>query len=422
MEKILDQKKSNLVTLVCFVLFFAPSLCLSYVLTVKDIGEYNMPFGQYLFFFATVMGSSYLLLRFKVPNFLSLFYSKLFLFFVILYLVGVFSSQLSWVNLRLFQIISFISFSMVLLAFYLERFKILKDETAVVLILFPFLFPVVSAFLLEYFGPLNVGIEVDNVKHLTYRPKRWHFLYQSANGFGLSAALVFFGCYAGIFSFPKLRIKALLVILGLISGISLYYSGTRAAFLFAIFSISIFHFFFHGKRFTAILMGVVALLMLLYFLFGDLDYIKNLVRIKEDINSTTSTRFQGIIGLWKLFELSPFYGRGFGAADLGLPVNPTNILYAALPVEIGLFGFVGAVGILFFPLLLSVPIIASKKELPLLKRMNFLFTFSFCTLIAFVPYCAVEFKILRVSPVNQLFFFCWGYVYFSLSHQKNSVK
>ena len=164
-------------------------------------------------------------------------------------------------------------------------------------------------------------------------------------------------------------------------------------------------------------LSLVAILSIYAGIFG-MSEVKEFLRIKGSFNDISSLRWQGIVGLWELFELSPFVEKGFGAADNGLPIHPTNIFYLALPVEVGFFGFVGVLGLLFLPAWLFVGQMLETKQLAFLRNKSFILVFSTCSLAGFVHYLFFEFNIPHVSAVNQLFFFFWGYLYFSLQQEQ----
>ena len=395
-----------------------PSIALSYVLWVPGLGEFTLPYGQYIFFCVTIIGAIYFALKTGVKTARTAFQNKIIYFFILLFMAGFALSMDSLWNLRLLLIVTSISFSAIVMAIFVHQSQQINHKWVVGILLLPFAVPVFLAFFLEYFGPINLGFELTNIKHRTYSPMRWHFLSQSANGFGFNAALIFLATYIASFITPDFRNKLLCMILGCVVAVALFYSGTRAAFIFAFSAIVAFHLFYHGARY--ILFFIAALCVISVSLIGvfGISEILDFLRIDSDLNRLSSRRWQGIVGLWEIFQSSPLVGKGFGASDNGLPVYPTNIFYMALPVEVGIFGFAGAIGLLFLPAWLSVKQILEKKQLAFLRNKSFLMVFSTCCLAGFVPYFIFEFNILRVSAVNQLFFFCWGYLYFTLQQEQ----
>ena len=400
-----------------------PSIALSYVLWVPGLDKFTLPYGQYIFFCMTIIGAIYFALKTGIERARTAFQNKILYFFILLFVAGFALSMDSLWNLRLLLIVTSISFSAIVMAIFVHQSQQISHKWVAGILLLPFAFPVFMAFFLEFFGPINLGFELTNIKHQQYNPKRWHFLSQSANGFGFNASLTLLAAYIASFITPDFRNKLLCMILGCVFAVSLFYSGTRAAFIFAFSAIIAFHLFYHSARLILIIIfGFVAIFTLCGGIFG-MSEVKEFLRIKGDLNAISSLRWQGIVGLWEMFLSSPLVGKGFGAADNGLPVYPTNIFYVALPVEIGIFGFVGVLGVLFLPAWLCVRQIIQKKQLAFLRNKSFLVVFSTCCLAGFVPYLFFEFNILRVSEVNQLFFFFWGYLYFTLQQeQKINLK
>lgn len=101
----------------------------------------------------------------------------------------------------------------------------------------------------------------------------------------------------------------------------------------------------------------------LILISDSLDTVISFLRMEGDLETVSSIRWIGIVGMWELFVASPFQGLGFGSADNRFPVNPSNVFYFGL-------------------------------------------------LAGFVPYLIFEFDVLRVSVNYQLFFFCWGVIVF----------
>ena len=131
-----------------------------------------------------------------------------------------------------------------------------------------------------------------------------------------------------------------------------------------------------------------------------------------DLQTITSTRWGGIISMWKMWIASPFIGIGFGAADRTMEIWPSNMLYFALPVEIGIIGYIGALSFMYLPIIYRLKYMIKIKSLTILREKCYLSAFSVVLVSAFFPYLFFEFNILRVSAENQLFFFCWSIVMF----------
>ena len=397
-----------------------PSIALSYVLWVPGLSKITLPYGQYIFFCVTIICTIYFALKIGIERARAAFQNNALYFFILLFIAGFALSMVSLWNLRLLLIVTSISCAAIIMAIFVHQSQQISHKWVVGILLLPFAFPVFTAFFLEFFGPINLGFELTNIKHQQYNPQRWHFLSQSANGFGFNAALVFFAAYIAAFIAPDFRNKLLYMILGCVVAVSLFYSGTRAAFVFTFSAIIAFHLFYHGIRYLLFFIIAVCTILVSFSGVFGLSEILDFLRIDSDLNRLSSNRLRGIVGLWEIFKSSPVVGKGFGAVDNGFPINPTNIFYAAIPVEVGVFGFAGVLGLLFFPAWLCVRLIIQKKQFAFLRDKSFLLVFSTCCLAGFVPYLFFEFNILRVSAVNQLFFFLWGYLYFTLQQEQEA--
>ena len=411
---------SGFLSFLMFLSLTVPSVALSYILYVPGLGKLTLPFGQYIFFFVVVISSLFFVLQVGLKTVSTCLRQKALYFSIFLFIAGVLISANSIWNIRLLFIVSCISISSIILAILVHHSQKLNQKLVVSMLLLPFAIPTILAFLLEFFGPFNFGFELANIKHVEYDVHRWHFLSQSANGFGLNAALTFVAAYIAFFISLDFRNKLLCTILGSVVAVSLFYSGTRAAFVFSFSAITVFHLFFHGSRYLLFFLMSSCATAVLFIGFLGVSEIADFLRLSDNLNKLSSARWQGIVGLWEIFKSSPVVGRGFGAADNGLPVYPTNILYLALPVEVGIFGFLGALGFLFLPAWLCVRQIIEKKQLAFLRNKSFLLVYSTCCLAGFVPYLFFEFNILRVSAVNQLFFFFWGYLYFTVQQEQKT--
>ena len=199
---------------------------------------------------------------------------------------------------------------------------------------------------------------------------------------------------------------------GFVAFYVLILSGIRASYIFALTSVFAFLLFHFGRRSFLWLSGVLLFSFLIFAFTVDLDNITTHLRLDgSNLSNISSGRWYGITGIWEIFVRSPFFGMGFGVANNNFPVYLSNIFYFALPVEIGAIGFI------------DLPAFCIKKQMmiqrriPVLKGKSYLCVLSVCVLAGFVPYLMFEFTILRVSGVNQLFFFCWGMAMLEFSQQ-----
>lgn len=395
-----------------------PVMCIDYNFTEPKLGQFSMPFGQYLFFGLTLLSAGILFLMFEHPELSEILRDKKIWIFLSLFLTGFLISTPSFWGARLLIIITLVSLSMVIIASAIQNLRGKKQALIAFLMLIPFAVPVYSACILEFFGSFDLGIIFQNSKHTNYQPPRWHFLYTSANGFGFSAALVTATLYISVFCSKKYLTKILICIFCLISLYALILSGTRAAYLFALFSILSFHLLYHGLKsflwtFGIMVFGFIAICSQ-YGLYEVLSFLR---LDGSNINSMSSERWQGVLEMGEIFSNSPIVGMGFGAADNNFPVWPANMFYVAMPLEVGVIGFVGIMGCLGLPAFYLINNILIQKQFAILRLKPYLSVLSVSLLSGFAPYLMFEFNVLRVSGVNQLFFLCWGIVALEFASQ-----
>jgi O-antigen ligase len=142
-------------------------------------------------------------------------------------------------------------------------------------------------------------------------------------------------------------------------------------------------------------------------IFGT-EYIQHLIRFRGGVESFSSGRLDGMRELWDVFLASPFIGQGFGFVDSGSTSAPSNLFYFGLLSEIGIVGFLGAMGFLSYPLLLYFGLLGKNAEKGSEKQYFFLIVFSVSVLLGLFVYLLFEFSVLRVSVYHQLFFLCWS--------------
>ena len=185
-------------------------------------------------------------------------------------------------------------------------------------------------------------------------------------------------------------------------------SGTRAAFIFAVIFIVTFHLTTQKSiAFIRFVLMFACALAVIFFAFG-LQEISEFFRIQSSFSKFTSNRLIGISGLIELFLADPIVGQGFGQADNDIGVNPTNTFYFALPAEVGIFGCLGAFGIIFLPIGIMLRMMIKNRRMSIHQNASAMQILSGCFLVAFVPYLVFEFPVFRISAINQFFFFWWG--------------
>ena len=128
-----------------------PSISLSYVLWIPNLGKLTLPYGQYIFFCVTIIGAIYFALKIKIETVRTAFDNKSIYFFIFLFLVGfALSIETLW-NFRLLLIVMSMSSASILMAIFVQQYQLISHKWIIRTLLIPFAFPVFSAF---FFGIL----------------------------------------------------------------------------------------------------------------------------------------------------------------------------------------------------------------------------------------------------------------------------
>lgn len=399
--------KGNIDIILAAFFFFTPAIFLTYVYQSVEFGELVVVNGQYYFFISTVISG--ILSVYLAPKKLcwDSYFVALIVFKICLF-VGVVVSNFSFENFRLFLIISMVSMCGVLVGRRLTFVSTDIQELVLIIGVIPCFFPTLAAFVLEFWGPLDIGIVFENKKHENYNPQRWHLFFSSANGYGLYAAISALLFY--ILAFNKKGFVLILYLFFFILAVfSLLLSGTRAAFLFLATGIVVFHCISGHIRTLGVLVSSFLVFMVCISYLNQLPKLLHFLRIKGDLSNITSSRFGGATELLEYILANPVQGMGFGAMDKITHINPTNIFYFGIFAEIGIVGFLGALSLIMLPILKGVRF---KKQILVGKNKNLSFLFGFCLIFALMPYLFFEFNIIRVSLLNQIFFYYLGFTIF----------
>ena len=400
----------NLVPILLGSFFWFSAIFLEFVLWEPRLGSIYFPYGQYPFFFFNLLFISIFVLRqtkvsLKLPFTFLVLAIPLFFF-----LIGFIFSYSSLWGLRLVLILGVISSAACFSGKLFLEPKHSSNFFLQAIFLAPFFFPPVFATILELTGPLEFFLKLENSKDVTYQPQRWFFLFRSANGFGIYAGIAFVSSYIAFFSIRK-RYRVVFLLLMAICLLAVINSGTRAAMVFCCASVLCFHLLSNSFRDVIIFLFSVMMGILLLSNIFDFSDLYEYLRLTGSINEISSQRWVAIKRLWTVFLDSPFVGVGFGEADKSLNIKPTNSFYFAVLVEVGIFGAIGLFSLIFLPLV--VFLFSSLVSLPFdFDRSPYLLKFSLCILVGLIPYQLFEFNIFRVSVINQLFFFSWGYLIF----------
>lgn len=390
-------------------MFWSPHLGLDYVILDADQKFHKIPGGQYIFFVVTVFAGAYLLWRGDIYQYFKPLKYKTVVVSLILFLIGMLISRNGLSEWRLLLIILIISGMSCAAANICTNMSATSQKWLIGCITLPYAVPVIGAIFLNFYGPIDVGIMLENTKHDT-NPPRWHFMNMSANGFGFDAAIASFCLYLLGRRAKTTLLKLLFLALALVSLYALMCSGTRAAMLFMLSAVIVYETMLGGKLFLYGLLALSSLALITVVLFFDIGVFTEFLRLEGDLTQMTSKRWKGVVELWALFLQSPIVGYGFGLADNGIDASPSNIFYMAILVEVGLIGTLGILILFSFPVIKLALAKIFNKCVDFTDQQQTVTIWSFCIICSFLIYLPFEFNVLRVSVNNQMFFFCLFYV------------
>lgn len=397
--------KNTILWIALIAIAWSPHIGLDYVYTEPTGEVHSLTNGQYYFFFVTIL-SSLILVRKESKKLIRSFFTDQYIVTALgLFFLGFLLSDVKFSNLRLLVIIGLLAICVFFAASIIVNFAERDQNKAVILFMLPYGFPVVAACLLHFVGPLDLGVILENSTHKNYFPERWYFLNSSANGFGLDAAIVCITIYYFLRKQKPVLTTLIFLLLFIASVWVLVQSGTRSAYVFTVVAIGTYEYLISNTRNIKIkLVTVLILITSIIFIYSIEDTLIRL-RLVGDLSEITSGRYDGVVDMWKLIIQSPFLGQGFGAADFGLDIYPTNLFYLGMMVEVGIFGAIGAVMLVVYPIFL----LFSQRNLRgmLIGSKNIHFpVWAICIVAGFIPYMLFEFSIFRVSSTNQLFGLC----------------
>ena len=393
---------------------WSPHIGLDYVYTEPNGESHSLINGQYYFFIATVLAGVILFLKGDRLRLISLIRNKVFaISLALIFLGSVLSNTTLW-NWRLLIIVLMISSCVIFAANIIYDFNNKRQKLAVIIFTIPFAFPVLASLILHFFGPVNIGIVIENSLHVSYTPPRWFFLNSSANGFGLDAALASITAFCFIF-WSKSNLKiALSIFLFVVGSWVLFNSGTRAAFVLYCVAISTFSIRITVSKLPMFLIAALLILVPASTWLFDITMLKNYFRIWGDINKISAGRASSIVEMWNMFLGSPIVGNGFGFADRGIDFHPSNIFYTALLTEIGAWGTLGCLLAILYPVVKQGIVWLSQSSLVPINFEPPVHSWAPCILFGFTPYLFFEFNVLRVSATNQLWMMCWCITFFNV--------
>lgn len=404
----------------CIALFASvlPHLGLDYQYETHSGLSYRVPGGQYYFFF----GSLFLALALFVPRRGEIirdfrFEKQIFVSIGLIFL-GCLLSNSDLGDWRLFFIVFLLSLSAIFGGYCLQRLGTGEQFLFLIALIAPFALVLFGSMLIGLGHTFGLGLSLNLMTEGSSTWPRWHFLNMSPNGYGFDVAV------CGAFSYAIARERTLsgffqrhrwfwwFTTLLAVSG--LIFSGTRAGYLLFICFVLANEILFFDKRVRLFLIVASCFLLFCGIFWLDIFEIRRFLRIQETLALTSSGRLDAVLLMIEKVAAEPFHGVGFGGADNSrFGFVPTNSLYPALALELGIIGFMGAVMFMILPIAKILKSFIrnpngrwSAEGFPLFERV------SICFLIGIIGYEFFEFDVFRVSVTNQLFMLCWSVLYF----------
>ena len=381
---------------------------LPFILSYNNLPTDNL---KYPFFIFNVLVSIALFLTLRKETLCEIFPFGFFLFVfsLLFFLNSTLDSPLhSLKTLSIVMTLSLISMvaGAVARVFFQNNLSFLR-----IILLIPFLFPVICSIILECIGAFQIfEFTIENVKQNNFIPPRWHFLYSSANGLGLACAFAIYFSYWQLLKCKSFIFKGFCALLVASVLFVLIKTGTRAALMLALVSVICLHLAsVHSKikvREFFILSIVIFCGVILLLNFVSFDF-----RWSGSLNDISSGRFNGMIAMYEVIIEHPIFGIGFGGTDYNSAKIVDNNFYFGLVMEIGLIGS----AFCFFFLLYPVGVFIQKKMSYLgqscVVSQNDFVTGSIALVIGLLVYSNFEFVLFRVSAANNLLFFLMGYLH-----------
>ena len=394
-------------------ILISPHFFLDYHFETESLSQFLGAYGQYIYFFSSFMAATVLFNKNRLQFYLKFLRIRFFLFCILLLILGVGISSTSVWNVRLSLLVLYQIFLSFLCAEYILKQKSFDKKKLFTVSFFPVFFPVCFSLWLELFGPIEIyRIIFDNIKHSDDFNYRWKFLHSSANGFAFDAALALLVSFSMFLSYRTSVLGLMWLCLTFIATYVLYKTETRAAMIFTFFGV-IFSIYFNYHHYRKkIIFGFVITFLTVFLVGFKVFELSDFFRIHGTWNQISTGRLDATINAFRIFIENPIIGVGFGEADRNFPVHPSNIFYASLALELGIFGFVGGLCFIGFPVFSYLKKHSAHRfEQSLYLHFPTIQIISLLICLSWFLYLFFEFNILRVSAYNCIFFFCWSILF-----------
>ena len=134
-----------------------PVICLDYIFTEPNLGQFTVPHGQYIFFGTTLLSACILFFKLRNSGLQLIFRNKKLWIFVTLFVIGFTISSPSVWGARLLSIITLASISMIIIVCFVHENETKLTPFVVFFLLAPFTFLFICHSFLNFSAPSNLG-------------------------------------------------------------------------------------------------------------------------------------------------------------------------------------------------------------------------------------------------------------------------
>jgi len=429
-------QENGFLRIIWWCLWVSSILLLTFQYKYIDGTRTSFLYGQYIFFFFTLISSVFIILNFR-KYFLRKEVRDFAIFSLCLSGVIGLSAALGltpFAGIRLLVIILVTSFPFVLLGLLGELMPYKRIMEPIVGMI---IFCVFTTWLLTITGPIALmNVIFDN--HLFGDAWRWAFLFNEANDYGwmLSAGFTATLYQLSVSRSIRFKVIAYMVLIPFML-ITSWMTNSRSASAWLILSCIMYlalylrTSFLHKNSTKYFIFGFIFTFLIITFLIlFNWENIFSFFRLdKIKMNDFTTGRMQIWLVIFEEIKKHPFLGYGFAATPIiteGLPnegIRPA--LTGPLNTFVGISGESGLLG-LFALLVLWVGAIFKawnvfKEEL---NYKNDSFYFAFFLIVMLIGMAIQqngEWQVLRVTSFNFLFFFLISSAWALKKSQKHSL-
>jgi O-antigen ligase len=283
-------------------------------------------------------------------------------------------------------------------------------------LIFSALVSAIGAVVLDVIGPIALGGYLFENFHFSEHPLRWAFLYQEANGLGWALALGIGACLAAAAASTRTPLRAVIV-LGVFPFLVwvLLKTNSRASAAWVLFylmgyALYAMHTVTQRRKIRWSWLAIITAAVVSFFSFSiawNWSHISAYLRLDE--TDLTTGRLKIWLLYLNIFAEHPLLGAGFGTTSLltlgETPKSPLNVLF-------GMLGETGLVGTALFLALWAGAIRRLWQKLRMQARdsdlRNQVNLFAVLSLVGLVIHQQGEWNLLRIAPINFLFFFLVG--------------